>query len=319
MHEFFFSCDWGTSFLRLRLVDAVTGAVLHELVSAQGIKSVYEAWLQTGQPPEQRIAFYLAVLSRHIEQLQQEHAFVPKALPVIISGMASANIGITELAYKPLPLAIDGHNLAWIQLEKTAACLHDIIIISGACTATDVMRGEETQLIGCAALSHLATDLFILPGTHSKHVYVMDGVVRDFKTFMTGELFALLSQYSILSSSVAAVDAPADTLAFEQGVKAGVEEHLLHTLFRVRTNTLFNRLSKQANYHYLSGLLIGAELQGLKGENVNAITLVGEPALANRYSQAITMAGIHCSLQVIDAATATVQGQLVIYRRWLGN
>jgi 2-dehydro-3-deoxygalactonokinase len=318
MGNIFLSCDWGTSSFRLRLVDTVTGAILHELVADEGIKVVYEAWLQSGQGPEKRQAFYLSVLSRHIDQLQRNYPSAPGEWPVIISGMASSNIGITALAYKPLPFAIDGHDLALVQLGQTDEFPHQTVIVSGACTASDIMRGEETQLVGCVALSAADNTLFIFPGTHSKHVWVSNGAVTNFKTFMTGEFFALASQYSILSSGIAAA-APVDTSAFEQGVQKGLSENILNALFTVRTNTLFNRLSREANYHYLSGLLIGAELNDFRMDGMQAITLAGESGLTQRYSQALAIAGIHCPVQIIDAATATTQGQLIIYNRLLAG
>ena len=316
MDPCFLSCDWGTSSFRLRLVNTVTGAILQELVAEEGIKSVYEAWLRSGLGPESRSEFYFAVLSRHISELQQNYPAMPANLPVIVSGMASSNIGIAEIGYKLLPLASDGSDLAMLRLEQTDAFPHTAVIISGACTATDVMRGEETQLVGCAGAG-IDNALFIFPGTHSKHINVENGVATGFKTYMTGEVFALLGQHSILASSIAESTQPVAADAFARGVQTGIKENILHALFTVRTNGLFNRLPKEANYHYLSGLLIGAELKALSGNNIASITLVGETALMNRYVHALDIAGIRCPVQMVDAAMATVKGQLVIYKRVL--
>ncbi len=317
MHTQMLSCDWGTTSFRLRLIDTASGAVIDESVSHEGIRSVYNAWIKAGAAENGRRAFYLAVIDRHIKALARQQPAMQKQLPVIISGMASSTIGITELPYTSVPFFTDGRDMLVEKIEKTDYFMHEAGIISGACTDTDVMRGEETQLVGCASDSHTAKQLFIFPGTHSKHVTTAGGRATDITTYMTGELFNLLSEQSILSASVQSggeVDEETKS-AFRKGVAAGQGQCLSHSLFLVRTNQLFQQFSKQANYYYLSGLLIGSELEALLAKPVDTITLSGEKKLLDNYLAAFDILGIHAAVKIMDAATATIRGQLAIYRR----
>lgn len=311
------SCDWGTTSFRLRLIDTATGTVINESVSDEGIRSVYNAWVKAGAVEESRSASYFAVIDRHIKVLAQQQPAMQQQLPVIVSGMASSTIGIIELPYTPVPFFTDGRDVLVKKIAQTDYFNHELSVISGACTGSDVMRGEETQLIGCADENDAATQLFIFPGTHSKHVSTANGRAVSITTYMTGELFSLLAEQSILSGSVqpgSNADEEAAS-AFRQGVVAGQGQCLLHTLFLVRTNQLFNRFSKQANYHYLSGLLIGAELTALQAKPLAAITLAGEKKLLDNYLAAFEILGIGAAIKIVDAATATVRGQLAVYRR----
>ena len=135
---------------------------------------------------------------------------------------------------------------------------------------------------------------------------------------MTGELFSLLGEHSILAGSVfpsGGFDEKENNTAFEQGVKNGSVQTLSHALFTVRTNHLLKRFSTEANYHYLSGVLIGTELGELLKVNMDTITLVGEDNLVANYLRAVKILGIKTNLKTTDAAAATTQGQLAIYRR----
>ena len=317
MHTKMLSCDWGTTSFRLRLIDTTTGNVIDESVSDEGIRAVYNEWVKAGASENDRKAFYLAVIARHIEALAQQQPAMQKQLPVIVSGMASSTIGIKELPYTPVPFFTDGRDILVETIEKTDCFPHDLSVISGACTDADVMRGEETQLVGCAGDSNTATQLLIFPGTHSKHVATKGGRATDIATYMTGELFSLLSEQSILSASVQAGGSTDEeaAAAFRKGVAAGQKQSLSHELFQVRTNQLFNRFSKQANFYYLSGLLIGAELGALSAKAVETLTLVGEKKLLNNYLTAFDVLGIRAPVKILDAATATIRGQLAIYRR----
>lgn len=311
------SCDWGTTSFRLRLVDTTTGKVIDESVSAEGIRAVYNEWTKAGVSENDRLAFYLAVINRHVKLLAQRQPAMHKQLPVIVSGMSSSTIGIKELPYTPVPFFTDGSDLLVETIAKTDWFPHDLSVISGACTDADVMRGEETQLVGCAGGSNTATQLLIFPGTHSKHIATSGGSATAITTYMTGELFNLLSEQSILSASVQAGGSTDEeaAAAFRKGVAAGQKQSLSHELFRVRTNQLFSRFSKQANFYYLSGLLIGAELEASSVKAAETLTLVGEKKLLDNYLAAFDALGIHAPVKIVDAATATIRGQLAIYRR----
>ena len=216
MSGYFLSCDWGTSAFRLRLVRVGDMCVLDEVKSSQGMASTFNAWEEhVSNNDLDRVDFYLKVISEHLAIIAQRSDVDVKDVPVVLSGMASSTIGILNMPYKQLPFNTDGRDLEtrWIQRSKEFA--HDVLLISGICNDDDVIRGEETQLIGCIEgnAKNGEEQLYILPGTHSKHIYVENGSVNHFQTFMTGEFFALLSTKSILSSSVA-VDSMFDAESF---------------------------------------------------------------------------------------------------------
>ena len=199
-------------------------------------------------------------------------------------------------------------------IEATAEFNHAMLIISGARTADDAMRGEETQLIGCLNEIDKEEQLFIFPGTHSKHVGVKDGKIVDVKTYMTGEFFGLLSKKSILSNDIeedqSILNADKAKI-FEKGISDSLHSTLLHSSFRVRTNHLFDKLSKKENYYYLSGLLIGTELKELMNIEI-PITIVGDQLLMSYYTTALVKLGLH-GIQYQHAAKAVINGQYRIF------
>ena len=313
--EKFLSCDWGTSSFRLRLVDLRTGnpAVLAVLKNDKGIADTFEGWRTTG---EERISFYRSFLQAAIKKLQRASSL--SGIPIIISGMASSSIGLKELPYAPLPFDTEGEGLYWETFEATEQYPHQTLLISGVRSAEDVMRGEETQLVGCAssASTPRQEQIFIFPGTHSKHIRIKEGRVVDFSTYMTGEFFALLSKHSILSGSITAGGEPHTRLGFYQGVAASIHTNLLHQSFLVRTRQLLGRMPKEENYAYLSGLLIGAECNELAATGT-PITLVSEGALLAHYSRAFKILGI-MGVQTQDLDQAVIRGQAKI-ARFLGK
>ena len=317
MYKTFLSCDWGTSSLRLWLVDE-SGEIMAASSSVyEGISAVHELWKQSGLAEKERIHFYVSVLQKHIKKIEADAAINTGGIPVIVSGMASASIGIIELPYTELPAPLTGTELQYKKIEKTNDFLHDLVVISGARTNTDVMRGEETQLIGCFADKSIAEQIFIFTGTHSKHITIRLGTAISISTFMTGEFFELLAVKSILSGSVAAGSSIEDRecrLAFEQGVADSLRQNLLHYSFMVRTNQLFKRFSPTANYYYLSGLLIGTELNQLSKNKDVAITMVGEKKLVSNYLFALKLLGIDAPVTVTDATIACIQGQKILYQ-----
>jgi 2-dehydro-3-deoxygalactonokinase len=152
----------------------------------------------------------------------------------------------------------------------------------------DVMRGEEVQIFGALRLSQRDSATLVLPGTHSKWADVQNGRVTGFNTYMTGEVYALLSQHSILSKTLD-VTAAFDTNAFLQGVDQSQQTgSVLHHLFGARTLGLFNRMPATAMTSYLSGLLIGEELRTQAGSAKNGpLILIGNATLTMRYTLAM--------------------------------
>lgn len=264
--------DWGTSSLRGALIDA-DGRVLEEQSHARGILTV------------ERGTFGDVFRELFGEWMK------PTGTRCLISGMAGSKQGWVEAPYCPCPAGLAEVRAKVIDIEPGR-----IAIVPGLCVdhagVPDVMRGEEVQIFGAMALTGLRDGLFVLPGTHNKWARVGAGRVASFRTFMTGEFYALLSQHSILARTLDA-GAPLDEAAFRQGVRlAGNGEGLLHNAFGARTLALFERMSASALASHLSGVLIGEELRGAAPDTQEEIVLIGSPALTQRYALALQQNGI---------------------------
>ncbi|RYE21324.1 MAG: hypothetical protein EOP51_15910 [Sphingobacteriales bacterium] len=314
----FLSCDWGTSSFRLRLVLADSLTVVAEIKNGQGIAATYNDWQQNGKPSA-REAFYTNIIQKQISLLNRQVNIPLHDIPVIISGMASSTIGFAELPYKKMPFSLDGTDME-VKIFDGDKTTNPLIIISGTCTDNDVMRGEETKTVGC--VKHLADKkgdkLLILPGTHPKHITITGDKATNVKTYMTGEFFDLLATKSVLAASVTEggiINYTANRESFTNGVKAGMQGNLLHNAFMVRTNQVLKQLPKQQNFHYLSGLLIGAELKGLDAKI--PVYLVGGATQLTQYNLACSIAGISVTAQ-IDADEALIRGQKVIFLKHYG-
>lgn len=315
--ENFLSCDWGTTAFRLRLIDAVNCKVVQEEHTQQGIAATFQQWKETGKSEEGRLFFYLNIINEHIKTIEKKTGTSLDEVPLIISGMASSTIGMADLPYKDIPFSIDGSDLIMHTMPASIGFKHSVTLISGARTEDDVMRGEETKLIGCTVdVSDKSNHLFIFPGTHPKHVHVENDKVTAFKTYMTGEFFDLLSTKSILSVSVAegeGFENPNNVEAFKKGVKDTFASNILHTCFFVRTNNVFNKLTKHENYYYLSGLLIGSELKDVKNLTNSKITIVGNEAITQYYTTALHTIGLPL-IETQGADEALIKGQLKIFQ-----
>lgn len=304
--------DWGTSNLRIRLVNTADRKVLEELRFPEGVKALYHKWTDSGQARED---YYLGYLKGCLAQFQSN---IDSTIPVVISGMASSSIGLRELSYSSVPFGIQGEGLKVEQIYNQYF-VHPVFLISGVQTANDVMRGEEVQIVGFANIERerKQTTLFILPGTHSKHISMKQGEVVDVKTFMTGEVFDAMLNHTILGSSVkTGFMGDAETLAFLNGVqKARSGESVLHSLFQVRTNQLFNKYSPVENYYFLSGLLIGEELYHLPLEKQLNVKLCAGGALSDLYLLALEELGVKEHLEILSKESveqAAVEGQWLI-------
>jgi 2-dehydro-3-deoxygalactonokinase len=309
----FISCDWGTSAFRLRLTDAETKKVSATIKTGQGIATVYNDW-SNNHATTGRLQFYSNILADGVRALEQECKRSLENVTIVVSGMASSSIGMMDLPYKDLPFHLDGSDVLTEVIPPLPHFPHELLFISGAKTDEDVMRGEETKLLGCD-INNDAAQLLILPGTHTKHVVVQGGMVTNFKTYMTGELFNLLSTKSVLAASVEKEGIDKEHNAaffFSKGVKEAVENNLLNSIFHVRTFRLFNCHSPQQNYQYLSGLLIGSELKELSGKPYSNITLVATGVLAPLYRQALQVLGIGVNNET-DADEALIGGQCKMY------
>lgn len=291
--EKFLSCDWGTTSFRLRLVNVASLAVLAELQTDDGIANTFNLWKES--KAANRIAFYQTVLRDNITRLEKTQDCSLERVPVVVSGMASSSIGIINLPYASIPFHVNGLDARVKRIKSNVNFNHGTVLISGICSDTDVMRGEETQLMGCIPDDDTTHDrLFIFPGTHSKHILVRNQHIMAFKTYMTGEIFDLLSNKSILKNSVnkaVRTDEPNYIDSFNRGIAEARNASLLHALFKIRTNDLFGKFTKEENSAYLSGLLIGAELQDMMRQTEIKICLCCSSALHFWYSNAIKTLG----------------------------
>jgi 2-dehydro-3-deoxygalactonokinase len=307
----FLSCDWGTSSFRLKLVETGTLKTLADVQNTQGIASVNQSW-QTAKNEQNRFLFYASVIASAITILENKLNHSLSGVPVILSGMASSTLGMIQLPYKQLPFKTDGSDLKVERVEASKDFGHDVFVISGVCSDTDVMRGEETQIVGAVDPSNKDEGVFILPGTHSKHIHVKNNVAYTFRTYMTGELFAILSINSTLTQGLVGGESEDnDKASFIQGVKDSINSNLLNSLFRVRTRFVLDELPASHNRSYLSGLLIGTEVKDLKAQQTN-ITVVSSN-IGNVYRAAMQTLDISVPLTIISDPDVTVRGQSIIF------
>lgn len=311
----FISCDWGTSSFRLRLIAEDKQTVLAEVNNQQGISTIYSLWQNSGS--SERFSFYLSILSGYIATLQKQYGKSLEGFTIVISGMASSGIGMLELPYKKMPFNTDGSDLLIHPILPSSSFNYSILFISGVCVANDVMRGEETILAGCNT-NQDEEIVFIFPGTHSKHLYVKNGIVHNLKTYMTGEVFDLLANKSILSSAVKKepfIAASEMEIAFKKGVEEASNTNLLNNIFHVRTNQIFNQLDKVANYYFLSGLLIGAELKNIAKKKEVTLQLVTSEIFLPLYAGALKIRGF-TNVHYQDADAALIKGQSLIFKQY---
>lgn len=265
--------DWGTSSLRAyRLAD--DGSILEQRRDPRGI---------------------LACDGRFAEVLAELVGEWPGE--IVLCGMIGSRNGWIELPYLPCPadagaLAAAMHAHVDARLPGRTLWFVPGLDCHAEAGVPDVMRGEETQLVGLAAALGGGRHLVCLPGTHSKWAWLEDGHVVDFATVMTGELYAVLRQHSLLGRLMSDDGHAFDENAFAQGVaRSGEDGGLAHQLFGTRTLALFERLPGEALASYLSGLLIGHEIRH-RTPVPRDVHLVGSAGLGARYAHALALLGI---------------------------
>jgi 2-dehydro-3-deoxygalactonokinase len=215
-------------------------------------------------------------------------------IPVVMCGMVGSKLGWVEAPYLRLPIDVGEFSRALVQVPGVDA----VWIVPGACDERgeepDVMRGEECQILGALAKRNVSDAIIVLPGTHSKWAAVEKGRLTRFRTYMTGELFSLLSG----SGTIAQLMQPGehDSDAFDRGVRRSRAESpdLLHTLFGVRTLGLFERMPRGSLASYLSGLLIGAEIASALNwaGTPRRMMAIGSSQLLARYDAAARQFGL---------------------------
>jgi 2-dehydro-3-deoxygalactonokinase len=232
---------------------------------------------------------------------------------IIVCGMAGARQGWLEAPYIDAPANLNTLLHGAVRPTDPSGRFSPSILPGVAQRSAgreDVMRGEETQLLGLLALQPGFSGVVVLPGTHSKWVLVDDGKLTRFSTALTGELFELLSAHSVLRHTVNGTQSGEEAdEGFAAGVDIGIEtpDQLMASLFRARAASLLSGRSAEWCRGYLSGLLIGSEIGAhrswLSGVE---LPLIGSRKLAERYRTAFSRAGTPSRL--IDATEATLAG-----------
>ena len=284
--------DWGTTRFRAWLVERATGAVLDTIPDGPGLTAM------AGRSFPDTCAALLG----------DWRDAATGAPAVLMAGMVGAPSGWQKAAQPPLPVGLADLAAHRVPAEGMA----NAWILPGAHTRggggdVDVMRGEEVQILGALALLERTEGRFCLPGTHSKWARAQGGRVVDFTTFLTGEMHAVLLRHSILGQPAAA-EAPFDTAAFEAGLEqAAKPEGLLHHVFSARGRHLFGGLPADAIASFLSGVLIGAEIDGAlalnKATSADPVILIGGQALQAPYQQALSRRDVPFTWLPADQAT----------------
>lgn len=289
--------DWGTSRLRLFLLE---NGEIADSREGQGIGALTAAPADT------------------LAELIAPWMDATQPMDVLLSGMIGSRNGLFEVPYATLPV----NCAAWSRTACSTRMRGMNITIaaglrgSGQDGAPDVMRGEETQIFGAmrvdAALG-AGSHLFVLPGTHSKWVEVENGAVVRFRTALTGEVYALLRDHSILLKAGgvdgnADADADAD-VGFIAGVKrcTHLAEGLLAALFEARTAQLLQDRSRAWASGFLSGLLIGYEVASLSAAYpARRVRIIGDTNLASLYRRVFADRGVET--RALDGAACAISG-----------
>ena len=297
--------DWGTSSLRAFLLR--DGALLDTRHSAHGIQHL----------PASGVAGFEQAFAQIAGDWLQRWP----QLPVVASGMVGSAQGWREAPYVTCPATIvrlAAHGVGVASGLGGNVLIAPGVLLNEPAALPDVMRGEEIQIAGALVLhpEWAARACFVLPGTHSKWVQVENGEIRRFASYLTGELFAVLRQHSILGrlmpGSEQAGEATTDKAeAFRLGLTTARDSQpgdFTHQIFAARTLGLTNRLPAAALPDFLSGLLIGHELvSGLatlsSASNTPApLILIGEPTLCRRYALALEMIGSQATTSLGNTA-----------------
>lgn len=269
--DFFISGDWGTSNLRLQVVKTKKLEVLFKAHIATGVKALHSQYLN--QEILSQKDFFISFLRNQLREFPSKFQHGT----IVMSGMASSSIGIEELPYANIPFDATGNTISWKKIAVNK--LQDIVLISGVMSELNVMRGEEMQALGIADYMNPSDQgILILPGTHSKHLEYDSGIFKAFKTYMTGELFSILSEHSILSRSIEKCDFGQSRInSFEEGLDIGLAGKLSSELFSIRVRDLLYVNQCKNNYYLLSGMLIGDELSYLRNEKGQVFMAASQP------------------------------------------
>ena len=280
-----FAVDWGTSNLRVWVFDA-ENQLLDHVSSNQGMGSL---------SPETFEPTLIELIDPYLGQ---------GVSPVICCGMVGARQGWAEAAYMQVPCSAPDAKKALRVKSKDPRV--DVRILPGLCqnTPADVMRGEETQIAGYLAKDPNFFGTLCLPGTHSKWTQISAEEIVSFRTFMTGELFALLSTQSVLRHALDTSEWSEDDYLEALNDAMSAPQQLSARLFALRADGLLHGLSPTAVRSRLSGYLIGLELAGAKPYWLGLdVVVIGDPKLTPLYTRALKAQGVSCLSQNGDEMT----------------
>jgi 2-dehydro-3-deoxygalactonokinase len=287
--------DWGTSNLRAWGIGA-DGSVVFSHGSDQGMARLRR---------EQFAGVLEAMLAADLGDTAGQ-------IDVLISGMAGARQGWLEAPYLDAPADLGGLAYGAVRPEIPGSRLR-ARILPGVCQKTagaeDVMRGEETQLLGLSLLVPGFAGTVVMPGTHCKWVALDRTRLVRFATAMSGEIYDTLGTHSVLRHSLQGdTNGPEHEPGLEAGLAAGFEspEKLTSLLFKVRAASLLSGRGPDWCAGFLSGLLIGTEIAGHRDWLGDDIVLIGSPALCALYARGLGLAGI--GSRTIDATEAALAG-----------
>jgi 2-dehydro-3-deoxygalactonokinase len=280
--------DWGTSAARAYRLGA-DGRVQERRNVPLGIKHV-------------RDGHFEPALGKLIGDWQATVA------PKIACGMIGSRQGWVEVPYVDCPASLTALADHVVQAPQDALAIVPGVATRDAAGIPDVMRGEETQLLGALAANERGV-LAVLPGTHSKWARVEHGRIVDFTTFMTGELFGVLIDHTMLGRLAGHEPGQFARDGFARGVARGLDEGALaHDIFGARTLSLTGSLRSEEVADWLSGLLIGREIRAARawalraGIDAARVRIIGSDALAERYELALADAGMLSERGADDAA-----------------
>ena len=263
----FIAADWGTTNRRAYKIDA-GGKCVDEFEDEGGIMSVAPG----GFP-------------KAVAEIRSRLG----DLPLLLAGMIGSNRGWKEARYVTCPAGIDEVADAVVRAGERAVIVPGVSFLKN--DRADVMRGEEVQLLGAVAAGLVdPMGLVCHPGTHNKWATLRQGKIAEFRTVMTGELFNLLKEHSILSDLLNGPVEPTDI--FRQAARYAIENEALPAeLFAVRARVLLGQAKKEDAAAYTSGILIGTDVRiGLSVPTAAKITLIGRPELTRLYAAAIGQA-----------------------------
>lgn len=276
----FLAIDWGTTNRRAYRIE--NGAVAETLRDDRGVLAM------AGSGYAEALAGLRAALGD---------------LPVLMAGMVGSTIGWREAPYAALPAGLDDLARALLRIDGRTAIVPGL---KREGDRADVMRGEEVQVLGAAAAGMTPADaLLCQPGTHCKWATLRGGVVTDFTTAMTGELFALLRGHSVLAAQLGGDAVPG--AAFRAGVARGAGQDLAAALFGIRASGVLGRLDPADAPSYASGVLIGSDAAMRLAEHPGEpVHILADPALGALYRDAIETLGGTAAL--VDSHAAFVAG-----------